>query len=222
MAKMKLFTGLDFITLKAFLGIKNLLIFGGLAVYMVLIHGSVTSSLGIGLMIAVLFAGYPFAVGEKCNMDALYATLAIDRKGVVAGRYLFVFIMNVCTVAAMYIVSTAALLVLKLTNFLFAPQDESTALVFTAIAVASLLIQSLQLPLFFKFGYTKAKLFALLPFGAMMVAFIPFTIMGVQLEFLGWVAENKGVVILAAITILAVIVFVSYNLSLAFYKRMEF
>ncbi|MDR3121783.1 MAG: ABC-2 transporter permease, partial [Clostridiales bacterium] len=92
--------------------------------------------------------------------------------------------------------------------------------------------QAIQLPFFFKLGYAKAKFFTFVPFVALTSGYV--VILGAAnnlkhsaiYESFVAVAETigKNGILLAAISIaaLAIVIFASYRLSLAFYKKREF
>ena len=72
------FVRLDFITVKPYATLKNLIIFVAVALIMIISSGGGSSAIGILMVYAVLFSSYPFAVGEKNGIDALYVTLSIS------------------------------------------------------------------------------------------------------------------------------------------------
>jgi hypothetical protein len=92
-----------------------------------------------------------------------------------------------------------------------------------------LVVQIFQLPLFFKMGYTKARFLSLVPFAALMAGYAAF--MGIARNregsldgmyvFLSDTASN-GMAVPIAVLALALIVCVSYCLSVIFYRKREF
>ena len=228
MGKLRAFVRLDFMTVKPYFTSKNMLIYIALAVYMAIMSKNIGTPIGIGLMIATLNIGYPFALGEKCNIDALYTTLGADRKTVVRGRYIFSLLLNVC---AIVFVTVFSLIALTFTSFFGDVDGILMETLGTTMAIASLflIVQSMQITMFFKFGYAKAKFFSILPF-FIISAFVAFFVMNAQgrgmpagLNAFVWGIINNGWAVLAIIlAILAAVIFVSYQLSLAFYKKREF
>ena len=94
MNKLTAFIKLDFFTIKPYFTFKSILIYAVIAVFLSITSINIFSAVGFGLMMGTMFIGYPFAIGEKSNMDALYATLSVNRKTVVIGRYAFTLILN--------------------------------------------------------------------------------------------------------------------------------
>jgi hypothetical protein len=229
MSKLKAFVRLDFMTVKPYFTAKNLLIFGAVAMFLSAVNGTVQMSLGIGFMLGTLFISYPFAIGEKSNMDALYATVSIKRKTVVLGRYLSTFLLNICAIAFSFVFAAFGVAGARLTNiFQSNSGGDSLALIF-ALSGLLILIQTIQLPIFFKLGYTKAKFMSVVPFALFMGCYAAFMSISKESGALAQVTStltnilsNNALTIILAALLLALAVCVSYNLSLAFYKKREF
>lgn len=98
-----------------------------------------------------------FMIHEKGDLGRFYHSLSLELKDIVQGRYLFLFTNYfICLLLTLIIGSIFALY----RHTPLAPLDLLTAtasslLVFTVI-------NGVQLPLYFKFGYTKAKISSLL------------------------------------------------------------
>ena len=101
---------------------------------------------------------YPFAIAEKNSTDKLYATLSLKRKNVVIGRYVFVMF---AILAGMLIVLCESVLI----SVFFKLDMAINELLFTLCVLGFIISMavSIQYPLFFKLGYTKAKVFTYLP-----------------------------------------------------------
>jgi hypothetical protein len=226
MSKLQSFVRLDFVTVKPYFTVKTLLIYMAMTIYMAIITKNVASAIGVGMLFATMNIGYPCALGEKCNMDALYVTLGADKKTVVKGRYIFALLFNICAIAAVTAISLAALAV---TGTLGSAGETFGVLgAALAISVIFLLVQSAQIPLYFKFGYSKAKLFSVLPF-FLIAAFVAYFTISVQggmsdamIAFAEFIADNARAIAAATVVFLMIVVFVSYKLSLTFYKKREF
>ena len=103
-------------------------------------------------------------------------------------------------------------------------------LVLTVMFVCFTIIQAFQLPVFFKLGYSQAKMLTYLP----LVGFpILVGILGGMSKydsepgraianFFSWFLENPVLSVLMIVIIWIVIMLVSYRLSLNFYSRREF
>jgi hypothetical protein len=217
-------------TVKPYLTVKNMLIYAAVALFLTITSENAASGMGVGLMLSTLFVGYPFAVGEKSNMDALYITLSVDRKSVVLGRYVYTLTLNLCAVLLATILAAAGTFIAK--SFGFSTGVGSPLASIVTLSALFIIIQSIQLPLFFKFGYTKAKFFSIVPYIAMMVGYMaimmlpniieqPFADSGFA-KLLTVAFENAAISVVLVAAGMILIVFVSYKLSSVFYRKREF
>ena len=226
MNKLKSFVRLDFMTVKPYFTVRIMLIFTVLAFALTAITGNISSAIGVGVMLGPMFISFPFAVGEKTNMDALYVILSIGRKTVVLGRYVFALSLNICVVIFSFIFAMAGLFTARAANFGNRAGEAFWLVILLAALVA--VIEAIQLPIFFKLGYAKAKFFSLVPFFVIMTGWSAFVSMGITGEFMdniaGFFTNTLGAagIVASAVLILLLLIFVSYRLSLSFYKKREF
>ena len=223
MSKLSKFVKLDFFTVKPYFTVKNLLLYGAVVLFLTIMSADISAGLGIGMMFATMHTGYPFIAGEKCNMDALYITLSAGKKTVVLGRYIFTMLFNLCFVLAVFAFSIAVMLAYGIFgNGFQMAASSSLLLLMPALFMA---MQAIQLPLYFKFGYAKAKFISMIPFAALMAGYMAFTgflggLSGLGETLSGVFAGSFAYIAVGAVFL--VIVFTSYRLSLAFYKKREF
>jgi hypothetical protein len=229
MAKLVSFARLDFMTVKPYFTGKNLIVYAAIALFISSVSGNAAAGLGVGMMLGTMFVSYPFAVGEKSNMDALYVTLSVNRSTVVLGRYFFAFAMNVCAVLFSLALAFAGVFISR-TLDLRAEETNMTDVIggMAALAVVFIAVQAVQLPILFKFGYTKAKFLSQLPFIGMMAAFFIFLAIGQNIgAFQGnspFAAAAGNVRLIALFTLLGLLLIVaaSARLSLLFYRKRGF
>jgi hypothetical protein len=228
MGRVLSFVKLDFVTVKPYLSIKNLLIYAAVTIFQAVQLGSVSTGIMVGLVLGTLFIGYPFSLGEKCNMDTLYTTLSVSRKNVVAGRYIFSFVLDLCCVLATFVLSTFSVFASRLLGSREMPSDTPAAtLVLCAIF---LVVQVIQLPLFFKFGYSKAKFFTLVPFAALSAAYLGIintmnhndSISGYVSTLTIYIEKNRIFTVTLSVAAICLILYGSYQVSLKFYRKREF
>lgn len=226
MSSLASFVRLDFITVKPYFPAKNLLIYAAVALFLTVMSGNAFFGIGAGTLIATVLISYPFAIGEKNNLDALYATLSLSRREVVAGRYLFVLAFNLCAVMGAMILGILGMTVARAVGMDVSPGNPLW--VFVAFG-AALLVQSVLLPTYFKFGYTKAKFISIIPFAVIMAAFFAFAFITRTHSFFAdtsWfielLADNAILIVGLATVAVALIVLASYRLSQSFYSRREF
>jgi hypothetical protein len=228
MNKLMSFVRLDFVTVKPYFTAKNLLIYAGVALFLTVMSDNISAGISVGLMLGTMFVGYPFALGEKSNMDALYTTLSVSRKNVVTGRYLFVFALDLCGVLIAFALSTFGLLTVRMFGYKNGAVDTlPTILMLSALFI---IIQAIQLPFFFKLGYAKAKIFSIVPFAAIMAAYA--ALLGASnksnaiweffVSLMANIGGNNMLLAIVSIAAICLIVYASYELSLVLYKKREF
>lgn len=147
---------LEIITFKPYL--RSMLLMPALGAVMALAMSS-PGVLGFYLLFGVMMtAAYPFNMTESSRLDFLRASLPISKKDEVLGRYAFILFFGLMALAA-------GILIVSLIQ-LFLPNGSSflgTAFTLTAAFAAMLLMVALQYPLFYRFGYAKAKNFVAAP-----------------------------------------------------------
>jgi hypothetical protein len=111
-------------------------------------------------------------------------------------------------------------------------------LVVLGMFIVLTIIQAFQLPLFFKLGYSKAKILTYLPLvGIPIVIFVikglfPFadavsegsvdTANAPIADLFGFLADNPVLLVVIVVVVWLAIMFASYRMSLRFYSRREF
>ena len=218
------FVRLDFITVKPYLTVKNLCIFDGVALIMLIVNNSAAGAIGLIMAFAALYASYPFTIGEKSNMDVLYITLSIKRNTVVSGRYLFALTLDVFAGLFTFVFSFAVLTIMQ-RNF----KAMETLITIPVLFIAFSVIQAIQLPIYFKLNYTKAKFIAYIPFVVLPLAIFAgssFFADIFTMEQINGTLERLAANIPAAVLTIAAIWFafmtISYKISLSFYKKRDF
>jgi hypothetical protein len=229
MSKLGAFIRLDYGTIKPYLTLKNLILFGAMALVLSVINGSVSIGIGIGFMLGTLFTSYPFAIGEKSNLDALYSTLGLDRKTVVIGRFLFVVLLNVGCILFSLAVATFGVFGASALNIWQDTGGGSSLTTALILSVILLLIQLLQLPLFFKLGYTKAKLMSVLPFALFGAVFGVVTGLAKSSDFsdeldsaLSLIFGNQALFFAVIVLLIVLVAAGSYRWAVTSYKKREF
>ena len=152
------FAKLDYITIKCYLTFKNLVMFLLIFTFMGYFTGEVAAPIGMMMMYSTIYASYPFAVGDTNGIDTLYATLPITRKNIVIGRYVFALCLNVIVGIIGFVISGFLMVLLgKGYNW------KETAIVLLFCFAAFSILEFVQLPIYFKLGYAKAKFLVYLP-----------------------------------------------------------
>ena len=151
------FVKLDFLTLKPYY--TSLLMLVGIGVmFSLFLEWAVSGLIMIMVVYLVMVAGYPFSIGDKANIDMFYTTLPLSRKQVVTGRYLF----TLCLYAITILISLALIAVAVVVRGNHVEAMEVLYGISWSFLLFSFMV-GVQFPLYFKMGYTKARLLANLP-----------------------------------------------------------
>ena len=218
------FVKLDIITVKPYMTLKNLIILICLPVFLMWANNSIPFAAGIIMVFGALFISYPFAVGEKNGIDALYATLSIARNTVVLGRYLFALTLNLCTGTLGFILAYLSSAVLKI-DF----QIGETVLIILVLFAAYSIVHAFQLPIYFKLGYTKAKFSAYIPLMVLPLMMITISsliqnsdVTATLSAIPAWIDKNSLLFLTACVLLWIALEIISYRVSLAYYRKRDF
>ena len=176
MSKTFAFIKLDFRLIKPYT--TSILLYLALGVVMgfAFKSGSLLSS--FFMMSLMLIMSYPFTIGEKNALDTLYGTLSLNKRTVVIGRYFFVLILTVVFFALTFVSSTALNRIFKIDFDVV----ENLAML-CVLSGVFLIIAALQYPVYFKYGYTRARFLTLLP---LFIIFLPIIQLPALARRFGW------------------------------------
>lgn len=207
---------IDLISIYPYLTIKNLLLILLITgIYFFISNNSFILFL-IPLLSSMMFSSYPFLVGEDSGIDALYSIYSIDRRDVVRGRYIFPIILFIaCTIIGIILLSIGAI-------FKGIKVFDGMLEFYISYIFFYLFVISFQYPFYFKYGYKKAKSFAILPFLVMgILVFASSYNKDLFINLLKFASENILFTLIGAFLFLFLIVFISIKLSIKFYKRRD-
>jgi hypothetical protein len=225
MSKALSFTKLDFITVKPFLTLRTVILLAVMSLFLSAVNGNAMIAVGMGIIFGPMFLSYPFAIGEKTNMDALYVTLDADRETVVFGRYLFALTVDFLAIAFSLAVGCVGSAVYVLTGKESALAGFSPMLLLMFAAVL-ILLEAIQLPIYFKMPYTKAKIVTITSLGIVggLFGLIAGGIGGglIDPNVINGIIASPVFFTLIVLAVLAIAVIISYSLSLRFYKMRDF
>jgi hypothetical protein len=225
MSKALGFTKMDFITVKPYLTVRNLILFTAVALFMAFItDGGAQLAMAILMMYASIFISYPFVVGEKSNTDILFATLSIKRGTVVLGRYLFAMAMQLATGLIAY-AATFILMSFLRRGFDYIENLSVVGLLFLGFTF----LQFIQLPIYFKVGYAKAKLLVYLPYIVIPLIIALGSVLFKDLStqekweaMLAALTGSPGLVIPITVCVWLLALGISYRISLKVYMKKDF
>jgi hypothetical protein len=205
-------TKLDFFTMKSQFAMYLSL------VAIVLLFGFMGSSVTVlcitGAWFVALMSSNIFAVQEKNNLDRLYGSVSVGLKDIVLGRYTFIFLN--------FFTSFLAVIVMYSVFALFQNREVELSdilLGFSLSFLAFSIITGIQMPLFFKIGYTKAKVWSLVPFIAVMAVVVIPSFVSALSGIIGFMQNNKGVLIVVGVLASCIIQFLSYQTAVVAYRK---
>lgn len=220
MRKTLSFVGMDLRALKPYR--TSIFILFVLALGMGFFFKSIDTLSSYLMMVLILLMSYPFSISEKNGLDTLYATLSINRKTIVKGRYLFALSCEVVCVALTILFSWIMTLFIEI-KFDFAGTLFSLSLL---SSVFSLLV-AIQFPVYFKYGYSKAKFLALVPLFIVFIGIIQLPLLTrlLSIEFewsnISFAASDIPVVMYVPVIIGLALLWLSCILSSRIYAKRD-
>lgn len=176
------FTALDFRLIKPYM--KSMLLYVVLGIAMGIGFKSSSILATFFIVSLMLVMSYPFAISEKSDLDILYATLSLNKKSVVIGRYLFAL----CLTVLFFVLSFVGSIVLNTILGIEFNAGESIATL-CLLSGVFMLILAFQYPIYFKYGYTKARFITLVP---MFIVFLFAAQIPIIVRYLGWSDSLEG------------------------------
>lgn len=169
-----------------------------------------------GAWFVALAANNIFIIQEKCGLERLYSSVSVGLKNIISGRYLFVFLNYLFALLIATITSFGFELyrdhVLRIGDILFG--FSSSFLIFS-------IISGVQMPVFFKMGYTKGRVFSAVPFVTLMaLCIIPMLIPTLSLSVISaFIDKQETALALAGIVLGCIIQLISYQVSIICYRK---
>ena len=167
-----------------------------------------------GAWFTALMASNIFIIQEKNNLNRLYGSVSVELKDIVLGRYIFAF--------SNYVISLVTVIAVSLIVSLFRDTFIDISNILLGFSLSLLIfstITGIQMPLFFKLGYTKAKMWAVVPFLVVMLLVIIPSFITVLSTFVQSVMSNQSLVIAVGIVASCVIQLISYKIAVIAYRK---
>lgn len=164
--------------------------------------------------IIALMATNIFAIQEKNHLDRLYGSVCVSLNEVVLGRYTFVFLNYLAGMVAIIILYLGFVMCGKA---IFNAPDMMLGSGLSFLVFST--ITGIQMPLFFKMGYTKAKLWSLIPFAVVMLLVVLPSFVSALSGVLDFAQSHKELFAFACILTSCIIQFVSYHIAVIFYRK---
>lgn len=204
---------LDYATMKSYA--KTCLVLALITIYFAAITASITVLCFTCAWFVALMISNIFVIQEKNNLYSLYGSLSLCYKDIVCGRYIFMIISHLLSVAM------AVVVYYGFTLFSASVFDLQECIVGVCLSIlAYSVIIGVQTPIYFKMGYAKAKLLARLPFFVIVSLPLLPPVVPVIREAAEMLSSVKNSTIaVSSILVSGVVLFVSYLASLRAYKK---
>lgn len=175
----------------------------------------------ITVTIAFTISSGAFAIDEKYGSEKVMASLPIKRNEIVRSRYLSVFIYAAASTLIMALIGAAA----SFLNIQFIKLNYITLLDIKKILTSCVLVTSISYPIYFKFGYTKARIASFIIFFAFFTSAVTIAENvndGEVSSFTSFISSlSSGNLQLVGGLILLLIFVVSYFISINCYENKE-
>ena len=207
---------LDYISIKPYFTIKNLLIMIILYLVYFFMTKNPLIAISMPLLFAMIYSSYPFLVGDEAGIDSLYKIFGIKGDKVVKGRYAFALILFMAAIIIGLIFSLVASFFVKFDIKIVLPIIGTFFIVFVFLI-------SMQYPLYFKYGYKKAKSISALTF--VLIGLLSFLVMALKdslNDLFIFMENNIFMTLLISLLLVLLIVFISIKVSQKFYKKRDF
>lgn len=203
---------LDYFTFKSQIAAYATLV---LMIIMFSVMGSSFATLSITVSwFTALLSTNIFAIQEKNELERLYASLSFSLKNIISGRYIFMF--------ANYILAMIVSIFIGMVVSFLQNRNVDYADIILSICIslfAFIMITGIQIPIFFKSGYTKGRVWCMIPFVLVMaICILPFFI-DVFSSIVAGLIKHQMVLEMVSIIISFVILLVSYHLSVMCYQK---
>ncbi|WP_311376012.1 ABC-2 transporter permease [Anaerococcus lactolyticus] len=208
---------LDIISIKPYLTIKNFAIITFIPLFYMYIMDSPVITLSMAMVFGIIFSSYPFLLGENAGIDGLYRIFGISSKELVIARYIMAYIIfiSVSIFGIIYYLFIALVKDYPIGMDIF-------EMIGINFAFFTLMI-SFQYPIYFKYGYAKAR----------TAGFIPILIIGILgmvggyfikdfTLIINFLEENEIKIVIGLCILFVILITISMILAINFYKQRDF
>lgn len=198
--------------------IKSQLLSNSSILLIILMYRFMDSSLLLLGIVAAVFstiqAPNTFLIQEKNDLERLYASLSIDVKNIIGGRYISIF--------ATYMIALLFALVVESSFSVFQNNFVGVREIITAMCVSICIftvIVGIQIPMCFRYGFTKAKTRCVIPILFMSAALILSSFSTGFSSMIAVAINHQMILNVVCVTVSLVTLFVSYHASISNYQK---
>lgn len=163
-------------------------------------------------IISVLYISNTFSYDYYCKWDGYCDSMPVSRKTMVREKYLLgLILLAVATIASSLLILVYTLLKNEVSEF---------SSIFGTV-IASVLMLSVLLPMLYKFGVEKARIYFMIIMFSVYAVFI--LLLKSKLIFFDFVYEGSETMMISAVTLIAFgLLFISYKISCGIMAKKEF
>lgn len=204
---------LDYLTAKSLLSMYTIPV-----AFVFMYKDSTLTLVGINLAwLTALISATIFSIQETNHLERLYGSLSINVNSIVLGRYLNVGISFILSFVASAVLHSGVNLVQGKTLFL-----SDILLSFSISFLIFTVVVCVEIPLLFKMGYTKGRMWFLFIFLAVLaLAYMPYFIPALS-HGLQFFTARPGLTIFVCLLMSCVIGYLSYRIAIVAYRRKEY
>lgn len=205
---------LDIITIKSFY-MSYLVILFIIAFFSFMGNSAITVGITCAWTMAIMSSTI-FSIEEKNNLKRLYGILSINSKNIVSGRYLFVLFHFIL---AIIVAVPLTLYIATFRNLSLNLKEVLSGISFGFLLFS--LITSIQIPIYYKLGYTKGRFWTMIPFVLLLIPFIIPSFTKSFSQIIDFLLLNMESLIVICIFAGFILLLISYIVSLSFYHSLR-
>lgn len=203
---------LDYFSFKS-----QMAVYGSLALMLIMFFAMESSFITYSITaswFAVLFSMNIFFIQEKNGLERLYASLSINLKTMISGRYIFTYLNYVLSMAISILMGTIDL---TLQNRTVDFAEIALGICFSFFIFT--MMTGVQIPIYFQSGYTKGKVWNVMLFVPLAVIVIFFSLTDASSGIIAELIKHQGMLAVMCFLISLAVLPVSYQLSVRCYRK---
>ncbi|MGO0884376.1 ABC-2 transporter permease [Clostridioides difficile] len=205
------FTKLDIFTMKSYFNM-NLVLLAVIMLFSYMGSSTLTLYITCSWFVALMISNI-FAIEEKNNLSRLYGTLSIKLKDIVLGRYIFILLNFVLTV---FLITILSIILLFFKSKSIDIQEIILGISTSFLAFSA--IVGVQIPIFFKMGYLKARFWSLIPYIIVLTLVLMTSFINKISFVIDFIMDNQVIFSILVLVSSFIILVVSYKISFLLYK----
>lgn len=207
---------LEFMTVKNYFTFKNLMVILLSGFFAMFANQQPFMFMVILFIMSDFYSAYVFAMNEMGMLETFFQILPLKRKEIVIGRYAFNTLIKACFGLIGLIISFVYGLLIKSDISVF-----DLFMMYLGLLFIFIFVQNIKIPIFFKLGYSKAKIYSYLPY--LIIVFLTWAVKELSLfELVIEFIDKNPVLFLAGLVLFTIITLViSSGISLKIFENKD-